>query len=87
MSALCVLWECIGQSFWVKTDLTFDRLLKRNGRIGLKRLGCEQCLACFKKVASRLFCAVAAVKDIEEFGGVSKSMLTLNEAIIDVKEG
>ena len=27
------------------------------------------------------------VGDIKNFGGVSKSMLTLNEAIIDVKKG
>ena len=29
----------------------------------------------------------AKVVTIKKFGGVSKSMLTLNEAIIDVKEG
>ena len=28
-----------------------------------------------------------AIAPLTEFGGVSKSMLTLNEAIIDVKKG
>jgi hypothetical protein len=41
-----------------------ELLHSKQTRIGLKRLWYEQPLACFKKVASRLFCAVVVLSRI-----------------------